>query len=301
MEIRVLRYFLTVAREGNITNAANFLHVTQPTISRQLKDLEDELGAQLFNRHKQTISLTHEGMLLRKRAEEILSIVDKTEEDFNAMGDILGGDVFIGGGESEGFGLVAEVIAELQKEYPLVHYHLFSGNAEDVTERLDKGILDFGILLDPVNLAKYHHLPLPVTDKWGVLMRKDSPLAEKEFITKEDLLEVPLIASRQTLDQPFSSSTYVEWFGEDFDKLNVFATFNLVYNAALLVEKGAGYMITFENLTDTSESNNICFRPLKPAVTSGMHIAWKKYQVFSPAAEVFYKKLVSKFENKQPK
>ena len=189
MEIRVLRYFLTIAREGSITNAANFLHVTQPTLSRQIKELEDELGQKLFIRGSHNMTLTTEGMILRKRAEEIISMVDKTEAEFNSMETIIGGDIYIGGGETDAIKLVAEVAKELRNDYPNIHYHLYSGNAADVTERLDKGLLDFGVLIQPADIFRYDYLNLPARDVWGVVMRKDSPLAEKEVIQKKDLLK----------------------------------------------------------------------------------------------------------------
>lgn len=198
MELRVLRYFLAVAREGNITGAANFLHLTQPTLSRQIKDLEEELGCQLLVRKSHRVVLTPEGMRLRKRAEEIISMVDKTEAEFLARENAVSGDIYIGGGETQAIRKIAEIIRELQEEYPDIHYHLYSGNAEDVTERLDKGLLDFGILIQPADISKYDYINLPSKDRWGVIMRKDSPMAAKESIRKEDLLDVPLICSRQS-------------------------------------------------------------------------------------------------------
>ena len=199
MEIRVLRYFLAVAREGNITGAANSLHLSQPTLSRQIKDLEEELGKPLLVRKSHRVALTPEGVLFRKRAEEIISMVDKTEAEFSAMQNTISGDIYIGGGETQAIRQIAAILRNLRESYPEIHYHLYSGNAEDVTERLDKGLLDFGILIQPADLTKYDSLNLPAKDIWGVVMRKDSPLAEKEFIEKEDLLHVPLICSRQAL------------------------------------------------------------------------------------------------------
>lgn len=298
MELRVLKYFLTVAREGNITNAANFLHVTQPTISRQLQSLEDELNAQLFERHQQTITLTNAGMLLRKRAEEILSIVDKTEEDFTSMGDLVGGTVTIGGGESSSIKRLTELIAELQAEYPLIHYDLYSGHANNVAERLDKGLLDLGIFMDPVDLSKYNYADMRVADTWGVVMRKDCELAKKTAIKKEDLVDLPLILSSQVTQQTKNGDTYDEWFGKRFADLNVVATFNLVYTAAQFVAQGIGYMITFDKLVDVSSESPLCFRPLEPLAKSKLYIAWKKYPVFSPAAEVLFKKIQATFASK---
>lgn len=297
MEIRVLRYFLAIAREGSITNAANFLHVTQPTLSRQIHDLEKELGQKLFTRGSHSMTLTAEGMILRKRAEEIVSMVDKTEAEFNYMENAIGGDIYIGGGETDAIKLIAEIAKNLQENYPGIRYHLYSGNSEDVTERLDKGLLDFGILIQPANITKYDYINIPAKDTWGVVMRKDSPLAKKEVISKEDLLDVPLICSRQAISQERSQNEFIDWFGEDFEKLDIVTTFNLVYNAAIMVEAGIGYAVTIDKIANTSESSNLCFRPLEPRLDSGLNIVWKKYQVFSSAAEVFLERLRQEFEN----
>lgn len=296
MEIRVLRYFLAIAREGNITNAANFLHVTQPTLSRQIHDLEKELGQKLFTRGSHSMTLTAEGMILRKRAEEIISMVDKTEAEFNYMENAIGGDIYIGGGETDAVKLIAEIAKDLRENYPGIRYHLYSGNSEDVTERLDKGLLDFGILIQPANITKYDYINIPAKDTWGVVMRKDSPLAKKEAILKEDLLDVPLICSRQAISQERSQNEFADWFGEDFEKLDIVTTFNLVYNAAIMVEAGIGYAVTIDKIANTSESSNLCFRPLTPRLDSGLNIVWKKYQVFSSAAEVFLERLRQEFE-----
>ena len=228
MEIRVLRYFLAIAREGSITNAANFLHVTQPTLSRQIRDLEEELGQKLFIRGSHSMTLTPEGMILRKRAEEIISMVDKTEAEFNSMENMVSGDIYIGSGETDVIKLVAQIAYELRVSYPGIHYHLYSGNSEDVTERLDKGLLDFGILIQPADISKYDYINLPARDTWGVIMRRDSPLAEKEVIRKEDLLGVPLICSRQAISGERRGNEFAEWFGEDFDRLDIVTTFNLI-------------------------------------------------------------------------
>lgn len=295
MEIRVLRYFLAVAREGNITAAANFLHLTQPTLSRQIKDLEDELGQQLLIRKSHRVILTPEGMLLRKRAEEIVSMVDKTEAVFASMGNTVSGDIYIGGGETQAIKLIADIIKELSDVYPDIRYHMYSGNAQDVTERLDKGLLDFGLLIQPADLTKYDYLILPEKDRWGVIMRKDSPLAKKEYVEKQDLLELPLLCSRQVMQLKGYGNQFAEWFGDDYDKINVVTTFNLIYNAAIMVEAGIGYAISIDKLVNTSQGSNLCFRPLKPKLESGLNIIWKKYQVFSPAADLFLQRLKAKF------
>lgn len=299
MEIRTLRYFLAVAREGSITRAANFLHLTQPTLSRQMQDLEQELGRQLLIRKSHRVDLTPEGVLLRKRAEEIVAMVDKTEAEFIALEDTISGDIYIGSGETRGLCPIADLIRQLRTECPGIRYHLHSGNAQDVTDRLDKGLLDFGILIQPADIAKYDTLSLPAKDVWGVLMRRDSPLAQKEYIEKADLMELPLICSRQVITPHPGENAFADWFGEDFGKLDIAVNYNLVYNAALLVEAGVGYAITLDGLANTSESSKLCFRPLWPRLESGLDIVWKKYQVFSPAAELFLSRLREKIEQDQ--
>jgi len=299
MELRVLRYFLTVAREGSITAAANFLHVTQPTLSRQLKDLEESLGKKLFIRKSHHIVLTEEGMILRKRAEEILNMVEKVEEEFNSMEETIGGDIYIGGGETDAMKLIAQIAKSLQDNYPNIKYHLYSGNSDDVTEQLDKGLLDFGILIQPADLSKYNYINLPAKDQWGVVMRKDSPLAAKKSIQKADLLDVPLLLSRQAIKQGLSSNEFSAWFGEDYEKLNVVTTFNLAYNAAIMVEEGMGYAVTLDKIVNTSIERNVCYRPLEPKLESGLNIIWKKHQVFSKAAHVFFEEMQDKFLNDQ--
>ena len=299
MEFRVLRYFLTVAREGSITGAADFLHVTQPTVSRQLKELEQKLGKNLFTRSSHNIILTDEGMLLRKRAEEIVDMVDKLEAEFSSMEETISGDVYIGGGETDAMKRIARVIKALQVSYPNIRYHLYSGNEDDVTERLDKGLLDFGLLIHPADLSKYNYINIPEKDIWGVVMRKDSPLAYKETIQAADVLNVPLICSRQVMKQTFSKNEFADWFGEDFDKLNVVTTYNLAYNAAIMVEEGIGYAITLDKIVDISSDSNLCFRPLEPKLESGLNIVWKKHQVFSAAAVKFLKEIQAGFSNSE--
>ncbi len=297
MEIRVLRYFLAVAREGSITAAANYLHLTQPTLSRQLKDLEEELGQTLLIRKSHRVTLTPEGMLLRKRAEEIIAMVDKTQSEFVSLGNTVSGNVYIGGGETRVMKEIATVIRDIQTAFPAIHFHLYSGNAEDVTERLDKGILDFGVLIQPADLSRYQSLQLKGKDQWGVLMPKDSPLAAKKAIKKEDLLDLPLICSRQAIRRHINGNEFSHWFEEDFERLNIVSTFNLIYNAALLVEAGAGYAISLDGLTDTSRDSALCFRPLSPRLESRLAIVWKKDQVFSPAAQLFLDRITDLYQS----
>ena len=297
MEFRVLRYFLTVAREGSITAAANSLHLTQPTLSRQLQDLEKELGQKLLVRGKYKVSLTPEGMMLRKRAEEIVDMVEKTEAEFHSISDIVGGDIYIGCGETDSMKYIAEVMKELQSQYPDIKFHIYSGNAEDVTEKLDKGLLDFGVLIQPIDLSKYDNITLPDKDVWGVIARNDSLIAGQNHVSLNDLTGVPLIASRQMSKKYSADSGFLDWFGEEFEKLNIVATYNLVYNAAIMVEAGMGYAVTLDKLVNVSKDGKLCFKPLSPKLESGLDIVWKKYQVFSPAAKLFLEKLQEKFNN----
>lgn len=297
MELRVLKYFLAVAREGSFTRAANNLHVTQPTLSRQLMDLEYEVGQKLLIRGKNNVTLTQEGMLLRKRAEEILSLVNKTEDELGAIGNDISGEVYIGGGESKAMELIARVIKDLQTECPFIRYHFHSGNAEDVTERLDKGLLDFGILLQPVDISKYESVSLPIKDVWGVVVRKDDPLAEKKIIRKQDLQNIPLLFSRQLIGSNQQENAINKWFGKDYEALNIAATYNLIFNAALLVEEGVGCAVTIDNLVNRQEHSNLRFIPFEPKLESALNIVWKKRQVFSKAAELFLEKIQERFSS----
>ncbi len=287
MELRVLRYFLAVAQEESISGAAEYLHLTQPTLSRQLMELEEELGKKLFIRGSRKVRLTEDGLLLRKRAGEIMELVEKTESEFWGSKEAVAGDIYIGGGESDAMRLIARTASTLQRRHPNVHYHLFSGNAGDVCEKLDKGCLDFGILLEPGNLKRYDHLRLPYTDVWGVLMRKDSHLASLPAVRAEDLLGEPLLLSRQAMGRDSLSS----WFGVDYTSLNVTATYNLIYNASLMVEEGLGCAVTLDRLVNTTGDSPLCFRPLEPRLEISLYVVWKKFQIFSKAAAKFLETL----------
>lgn len=297
MEIRVLKYFLAVAREGSITGAANALHLTQPTLTRQLQDLEKELKQKLFVRGKYKISLTPEGMILKNRAQEIVDMVEKTEAEFQSISDFISGDIYIGCGETDSMKYLAEVMKDLQKEHPAIKFHIYSGNAEDVTEKLDKGLLDFGVLIQPIDLSKYDNITLPEKDVWGVVIRKDNPLAKKDDIKVEDLTDVPILASRQMSPKYSKDSGFLDWFGDKFDNLNITATYNLVYNAAIMVKAGMGNALTLDKLANTSQESELCFRSLNPKLESGLDIVWKKHQVFSPAAKLFLEKLNERFKS----
>ncbi len=283
MEIRVLQYFLAVTREQSISGAAESLHLSQPTLSRQLKDLEDELGKQLMIRGNRKITLTEEGMILRKRAEEILDLVEKTEQEIIISDDIVAGDVYIGAGETDAVHLLAKAARHLQLTYPDIHYHISSGDTMDVLESLDKGLIDFGLLFASVDTSKYEYLEFPVKDIYGVLMRKDSPLAEKMSICPEDLWDKPLIINRNTHNGDLLTS----WIGKNREELNVTATYNLLYNASLMVDEGLGYALALDKIINTTRDGNLCFIPCEPQLSVGMHLIWKKYQIFPKAAQLF--------------
>lgn len=282
MELRVLQYFLAVAREQSISGAAEFLHLSQPTLSRQIKDMEKELGKQLLIRGNRRITLTEEGMILCKRAEEIMELVKKTESEITLSDESIAGDIYIGAGESNSVGYIAKAANALRRKYPLVHFHIESGDAQTVYEQLDKGLIDFGLLFGNIDLTKYNSISLPTKDTWGVLMPKDSELAQKDVITPNDLIKEPLIVSRQGITR----GELQNWFKLPEEKLNVVATYNLLYNASLLVEEGVGYALCLDKIINTSNCN-LCFKPLYPKLEVSMSIVWKKHQVFSKASNKF--------------
>ena len=282
MELRVLQYFLAVAREQSISGAAEFLHLSQPTLSRQLKDLEEELGKQLFIRGNRKITLTEEGVLLRKRAGEILELVKKTEQEIALSDDTVAGDIYIGAGETDAIRVIAKAAQQLQRKYPEVRLHIASGDAADVVEKLDKGLIDFGVLFDPQDLSKYNYLKIPEKDTWGVLMRRDAALAQKACIRPEDLWDKPLILSRQHRE----GSALLMWLNRSEADLHIVATYSLLYNGSILVDEGIGYAITLDRIINTNGSN-LCFRHLAPTLQAGLCVVWKKYQVFTKAAELF--------------
>ena len=297
MELRVLNYFLAIAREQSIVHAAESLHLSQPTLSTQIKNLEKELGKQLFIRGTKgtrKITLTEEGMILRKRAEEILDLVRRTENEITLNDDIILGDVYIGTGETDGVRLMAKAARMLQEHYPGIHYHISSGNSAYVIERLDKGLIDFGLLYGTIDRSKYESIEIPIKDTFGVLMRKDSPLSEKEFIAPKDLWDKPLIMSHQEERDGWPVASQIR---RDVSKLNIVATYNLLFNGSLLVEEGLGYAICFDKLMNTTGDSVLCFRPIKPEIETAPSIVWKKYQMFSKAAEKYLQQLQILFES----
>ncbi|WP_195420927.1 LysR family transcriptional regulator [Faecalicatena contorta] len=293
MEIRVLRYFLEIAREENMTRAAERLHISQPSLSRQMKELETELGKKLFVRSSYSIRLTNEGMLLRKRAEDLLVMADKITHEFKSMDDITGGDVYIGCAESYLIKYLAFAVKRLRRRYPGIHYHTISGDTEIVAERLDRGLSDMAFIVEPPDLSKYNYLEVPENDTWGAIMRKDCPLAEKKAIELEDLLPYPIFCSEQSakVDLP-------RWCGEKIDQLNIMATFNLTNNGAVFVREGLGIALTFDRIIEITPDSKLCFRPISPALHTKMYVIWKKYQVFTPAAQLLLDELKQVLHNK---
>ncbi|MEQ7170361.1 LysR family transcriptional regulator [Enterococcus innesii] len=291
MELKNLTTFLAVAEKETISAAAKHLHLSQPSLSRQLMDLEKELGVTLFTRGNRKITLTEDGLLFRKRAEEIVELLEKTRSEFLSPRDTIAGNVSIGAGETYVIQLLGKIIKEIQVEYPNIKFHFYSGNADEVKERLDKGLLDFGVVISPVDVKKYDSLRLPAKDIWGVLMRKDSPLAVKEVITPKDLWDVPLITSRQSL----VSSELSKWLKKDLKKLTVVATYNLVYNASKLVEEGVGYGLTLDKLVNFAPDSPLCFRKLSPTLETNLDVIWKNTQVFSKASGLFLERMKEQF------
>lgn len=287
MELRVLEYFLAVTREQSISGAAEYLHLSQPTLSRQLKDMEEELGKQLMIRGNRKITLTEEGMILRKRAEEILELVQKTEHEITVSDDVIAGDVYIGAGETDAVRLLAKAGQRLQSEYPDIHYHISSGDTTDVLESLDKGLIDFGLIFSEIDTSKYEYLEFPVKDIYGILMRKDSPLSEKNSISPKDLWDKPLIFNRNTHDGDLLTS----WLGKSLSELNIAATYNLLFNASLMVDEGLGYAFALDKIINTTGNSNLCFVPCEPSLGACMNLIWKKYQIFPKAAKKFLEEL----------
>ncbi|MBQ9198766.1 MAG: LysR family transcriptional regulator [Lachnospiraceae bacterium] len=282
MEIRTLRYFLAVAREENMTRAAEILHVTQPTLSKQLKALEDELGKKLFTRHSFSIKLTDEGILLKNRAEDLVGMADKIEKEFVALDDVTGGDLYLGLAESYQISLLVREINTFKKSYPGLRYHITSGDTEQVAEKLDKGLLDFAVLAETPDLSKYESLVFPESDIWGVVMPADSALAKKKAIRVDDLIGLPLFCSGQGWEKDIPG-----WAKDKMDKLHLEGSFRLSYNASLFAKEHLGYLLTFDKLVNTSLESGLVFRPLTPKLETKLYLIWKKHQAFSPIAERF--------------
>lgn len=281
MELRVLRYYLTVAREENITRAAEILHITQPTLSRQMAELEQELNARLFERTSRKIVLTEAGVLLRRRAEEVVSLADKIEQEFQTGDSELMGVVSIGSGVSAAVSeCLPALLEEYARKYPLVRFELRTGTAAVIKDQLDKGLLDIGILMEPIEVEKYDLLRLPQKEIWGILMPADDPLAQKAAITPADLSGLPLLVSWRIGEREAKT-----WFGGDTGHLNIFCTFDLIDNAALLVERRLGYAFVIDGALKPTPG--LVFRPLSPEVSNTSVLVWKKYQPASQAVQKF--------------
>ena len=290
MEIRTLRYFLAVAREENMTRAAALLHVTQPTLSKALKALEDELGKKLFTRHSFSISLTEEGVLLRNRAEDLVSMADKIEQDFLSLDDISGGDIYFGLAESYQIRYLAREIKALKTICPNLRYHITSGDTEQVTEKLDKGLLDFAVICETPDARKYRSVAFPESDHFGAAVPEGSPLAGKEAITADDLIGLPLFCSEQSWRNDIRP-----WAKERFSELHLEGSFRLSYNGSMFAKEGLGILLTLNNLIDTSPGSGLVFRPLSPHLEMKMYLIWNKYQSFTPVAERFLRQVQTSF------
>ena len=281
MELRVLKYFLAVAREENITKAAALLHLTQPTLSRQLMQLEEELGVQLFRRSRYHIELTEEGMLLRRRAQELVDLAEKTTREFTMRETELMGEIAIGAGETRSMSFLSRAMVSFRERYPKVTFRIFSANADDVKERLDTGLLDMGLLTEPVDVGRYAFCRMKERDRWGVLVRLDSPLAGLDSVTPDDLAQVPLIISgRERVQRELAN-----WFGDRWERLQIAATFNLILNAANMVRYGVGTALSFDL---NFSFDDLRFIPLSPTMDTGTVLVWKKDLVLTPVVEAFH-------------
>lgn len=290
MEIRTLRYFLAVAREENMTKAAETLHVTQPTLSKALKALEDELGKKLFTRHSFSIRLTEEGMLLRNRAEDLVSMADRIEKEFVSLDDITGGDLYFGLAESYQISFLAREIHSFKQSYPGLRYHITSGDTEQVVEKLDKGLLDFVVLAEKPDTRKYEYVVFPEADVWGLVIPEDDLLVKKKGIRVDDLIGLPLFCSAQSWENDIPL-----WAGEKMTALHLEGSFRLAYNASVFAKEHLGYLLTFDRLVDTSIGSGLVFRPLEPRLETKLYLVWKKYQSFSPIAERFLHEVQTSF------
>lgn len=284
MELRVLKSFLAVAQDGNITSAASRLHLAQPTLSKQISNLERELGEPLLERHSHSVSLTHAGAILYERAKDIVDLADQTELEIRGLRNVVEGDVYIGAAETREMRYINQAIAKLVKDYPLVKVHLFSGNAADLCSHLDNGTLDVALLSTPLNFDRYEYLMLPAKNYWALYTRADNPLAEKDAISPEDLVSEPLIVSRQAI-RHIPGNDFLAWFGESLKDMRFVADFNLPFNGALMAEAGIGSLITWNDIVDVSENSPLVMRSLSPVIESGLAVAWRKNATFSHAAE----------------
>lgn len=279
MELRVLNCFLAIAREENITRASQMLHISQPALSRQMMQLEEELGVRLFTRSNHSIVLTEEGLILKRRAQELISLADRTKREFLQKKTELAGEITVGSGEFLSTGALAGLMTEFRKKHPLVQFRIYSGNADNIQDYIGRGHLDLGVIGEPVDIRKYEFVSMPVKECWGILVRTDSGLAQKEEIRPEDLLGTPLITSSRDFHRELA-----DWFGDLYDRMEIAATGNLLYNEAMLVESGMGAALCIRL---NSAYENLRFIPLAPAVETRTALIWKKDSIFSPATAAF--------------
>lgn len=287
MELRILQYFLAVVREENISRAADVLHITQPTLSRQMAQLEEQLGTQLFIRGRHLV-LTDTGVMLRRRAEEVVSLMDKIEDEFKNQGE-LGGIISIGSGGLNSSQILPAIMAGFRKKYPKIQFQLYTNNAEYIKERLEQGLLDFGILLEPIDVTKFDYIRMKKREKWGLLLRTGHPLAKKDYITKEDLIGEPLIITdRQSIQKELEN-----WLEDSLFQLDIFATYNIITNVAMMVDSGVASALTIEGAVNLFGCERMVFRPLYPELSMTSVLAWKKYQPNFGAAGQFLEYLKS--------
>ncbi|HCK87175.1 MAG TPA: LysR family transcriptional regulator [Erysipelotrichaceae bacterium] len=279
MDIRTMQYYLAVVREGTISAAAEALHVAQPSLSRQMKELEEELGVSLFERGNRKITLTEEGMVLRRRAEEMIRLMRMTEEEISEIRNHMSGTIRIGAGESFSFHHLSRTASEIAKDHPDIRFQITSGDTRDLMDELNSGLIDFAVIFTDVDHSLYQSIQLPAENRFGLLLPKDCELAKKEVIHVDELKSLPLIISRAA--EPYYTGA------EGFSGLRIVASYNLLYNASLLVEDGLGYALCFDNLINTTGESRLCFRPIIPEDIVSGSLIWKKYQVLSPAVQLF--------------
>ncbi|SNU08185.1 transcriptional regulator, LysR family [Lachnospiraceae bacterium] len=293
MDIRTLQYFLAIAREESITKAAESLNMTQPPLSRQIKDLEEELGKQLFIRGSKKISLTEDGLLLKKRAEEIVALMDKTMHELNSYEESITGDILIAAGETENISILAEIGKSLNQKYPDIHYKIYSSDSKYVNDKIDNGLVDLGLVIGTVDIKKYDYIQLPVSDRWGIIMKETDELTKYDQISSNQLIDKPLLLSHQASD----NNEIMSWFQENGVVPNIVTTYNLAYNASVFVKTGFGYMLALDNILNTTTGSGLVFRPITPGLKANMYVIWKKNQIFGKAASIYLdeiKKLFNK-------
>ncbi|NZA37200.1 LysR substrate-binding domain-containing protein [Eubacterium callanderi] len=291
MEFKTLQYFLAVVREENISRAAEVLHITQPALSRYMSQLEEELGTQLFIRGRH-LTLTDAGIMLRRRAEEVISLIEKIENEFEEQSE-MDGLISIGAGGLNASRMLPPIIENFRQKYPKVQFHFYTNSAEHIKERIEQGLLDFGLLMEPIDVSKYDYIRMKEKEKWGLLMRVDSPLAVKPYITKEDLYGIPLM----TTDRVSVQKEFENWFGDEIGKLDIFMTFNIITNAMMFVSSGLNYALTIEGAVNMFDKEQLTFRPLYPELSASSVLVWKKFHPNFGAAGKFLEHLKSMRKN----